>query len=362
MSNKITINPKTIIFSVLLLLGILLAYELRSVLITIFVAYVLNAGLRPIVSFFESKKLPRGLAIALTYLIIIVVFGFILFVIFNTAVDQIRLFVNNLDENYLENFLNNFPFLSQIIQLDQLDLSINSLRNMVSTDFYNVLLQGLNVVGGRGISLIANIFGSLLNLIVILIMSVYMIQNRKHIYEPLLKLFPDKYSKKLNPILHKIETSMGNWLLGQIVLMVVIGFATYLTLMVPSVLDAGYPMARYALVLAILAGVLEGIPNIGPFITLIITLLVAVVTGASLPIIIYIVIAFTVLQQLEAVFIVPVVMKRAVDLHPVVTIAGVLAGFSLGGPIGALLSIPLIGIIQIIVLNVLEEWKTSVDS
>lgn len=365
MKAKVTLDMRTVIFTVLLLLGLYAAYLLRSVLLVLFIAYIINAGLRPIVRFFERQGFSRGLSILFTYLIIFGVLTVLGLVVVNTTVVQIRAFVSTIDSraDSFVGFINtNLPFVNQFIDLEEIRSNLQelaSLQGVTSNEFYAGIFQSFNVVGG--INIIGRFVGGIFSFISIVIISVYMLRNKKNIYEPLLALLPQKYEKRFNPVLTKIEASLGNWLLGQVALMAIIGVASYLIVLLPGVVDSTYPLARYALVIAIIAGLLEAVPNLGPLITLVFALLITIVSGAGLPAILYIVVTFTLLQQLEGVFIVPTIMKKAVDLHPILSIVGVLAGFQLWGPIGALLSIPIIGAAQIVLLTLLGEWKRKSD-
>jgi predicted PurR-regulated permease PerM len=123
------------------------------------------------------------------------------------------------------------------------------------------------------------------------------------------------------------------------------------------VFDTTYTLGKYALLIALIAGLLEAVPNIGPTITLIITLIIAIASGGSIPILIYIIIMFMLLQQIEALFLVPIVMKKAVNLHPIVSILGVLGGFSVAGVLGALLSMPVLSVFQIVFVEILKYYK-----
>ncbi len=365
-TTKVLLDFRTIIYTILFLLGLLLAWNLRGVILILFIAFILNAGLRPVVKYLESKKINRALSIFLTYLGIFIIFFILGFVIFSTAINQIKLFAGNIGQysENLVNFINTTPVLNELIDVKKLQAGLNdaaALSSLTSSQFFGGLVDTLNVVGTQGFSLVAKFLGGLLSFFLVIIISAYMISNKNNVYERVLQLLPEKYEKKLNPVFTKIELSLGSWLLGQTSLMFIIGFCSYLIVMAPVLFDPNYPLAKYALVIAIIAGILEGLPNLGPSITLVLTILIAILSGAGIPAIIYIVVMFILLQQIEALVIVPAIMKKAVDLHPILSIIGVIAGFELGGPIGALLSVPIIGALQIIVFEVSKEWRKSKD-
>ncbi len=365
--TKITFSLRTILVIVLTILGLALAHELRGLILTVFFAYIINAGLRPIVDkLSKNKYISRTGAIAITYAISFLIVLILGFVIFSTAFTQIRAFFTDIDNkilNFVSFIQNNLPFLNQYIDLESISANANNLSTAISqVDLQNIndgLMSLLNNLGATGISILGGVLGGVLSLFVIIMLSIYMLKHDDYVYKPLVRLLPQHLEKRFDPVLDKIEASLGSWMAGQILLMLIIGVITYLILIIPSFFDPTYPLARYALVLAIIAGLLEGVPSIGPVITLIVALVAAILSGAGVPILIFILIAFIILQQLEGVFIVPTVMKRAVDLHPIVSIIGAMAGLQLGGPIGALLSIPIVAMIQIIVLEVSKSYRNQ---
>lgn len=345
-------------------LALLLSFELRGIIISLFVAFIISAGLRPVIAFLETKGLSRGIAILVTYLTGLLLVGILSFVIFNVAVSQARFFFTNIDQKIetAQRFVqNNVPFLAEYIDFNAIEESVESgnidIRSLTSSQLFSGLLENISLVGGQGIGIIGRLFGGILSLFSIIMISIYMLSNRRSAYEDIIELAPSRYQKRLFPLFKKFEQSLGSWLVGQISLMIIIGVASFFIVMLPRLFDPSYPLVAYALIIAIIAGLLEGIPNLGPIITTIVTVLIALISGASLGVVIYLVIAFMLLQQLEGIFIVPMVMQKAVDLNPILSIAGVLAGFQLGGPIAALLAVPVIVIIQTIVLELSLYWK-----
>ena len=111
----------------------------------------------------------------------------------------------------------------------------------------------------------------------------------------------------------------------------------------------------YALIIAVIAGILEFIPNIGPTIAAVLAALVAFTINPVKAIIV--VVAFIIIQQLENHFIVPLIMKRAVGLNPVVVIVSLLIGAKLGGPAGAVMAVPIATALSVFVGDLFEKRK-----
>lgn len=369
MKQKISLEIfKGLAFFFIFAVAMFLAFELRGVLISLFSAFILSAGLRPFIELLERKGLSRVFAITVTYLggiLVSIVLGLALV---NVAFIQVKSFFANIDSKILtaETFVNtSTPFLKDYIDFNAIRDSLKNgnidVKGLTSSQFFSGILANISFFGGQGISIVGKIFGGVLSIFSIIMISIYMLTNRKSAYEDVIELTPLKYQKRLFPVFKKIEQSLGAWLVGQISLMLIIGFLTFILIMLPRLFDPAYPLVGYALVIAIIAGILEGVPNLGPIFTTVVTVLIALISGAGIGVIVYIIIVFLALQQIEGIFIVPMVMKKAVNLNPILSIAGVLAGFELAGPIGALLAVPIIAMVQILILEFSDYWKSNAD-
>jgi predicted PurR-regulated permease PerM len=131
-----------------------------------------------------------------------------------------------------------------------------------------------------------------------------------------------------------IRRKISFWFLGQIILMIFIGFTTYIFL--GLVLKV-----KYSLLISLIAGILEAVPILGPIVALIFASMIVFLENTSyiLPTIIF----FILLQQLENHFLVPLVMKKALSLNPLLIILGILIGAKIGGILGIIIIIPILG-------------------
>jgi predicted PurR-regulated permease PerM len=143
----------------------------------------------------------------------------------------------------------------------------------------------------------------------------------------------------MHTFLSRFENRIGSWVNAEFILMITIGILTYLGLALLSI--------TYALPLAIIAGFLEVVPNIGPTISTILASLIGLTVSPYHAVLAAI--WGIVVQQLENNFIVPKVMNSTVGLNPIMTIFILIAGSNLGGVIGAILSVPIYLTIEIII-------------
>ena len=144
-----------------------------------------------------------------------------------------------------------------------------------------------------------------------------------------------------------IEQRLGQWAVGEMFLMLIIGFLTYVILRILGV--------QYALGLAIIAGLLEIVPTIGPILSLLPALFVVILTG-GIGLAVVVTFAYFLIQQLENSFIVPKVMQQAVGIHPLVVILSIAFGQLLMGIAGALLAVPTLAIFEIFVQHI-SIWQ-----
>ncbi len=137
-------------------------------------------------------------------------------------------------------------------------------------------------------------------------------------------------AKRITEFTQKLELRMGAWMRGQLILMLVIGLTTYIGLSLLGI--------RYALSLAVLAGLLEVVPIIGPVVSSIPAFLVASATsmfagGTTL-------VLYLIIQQLENNILVPYVINKTAGINPIMTLIALSVGGRIGGLLGAILAVP----------------------
>jgi predicted PurR-regulated permease PerM len=130
----------------------------------------------------------------------------------------------------------------------------------------------------------------------------------------------------------------GQWVRAQFVLGLTVGIATFIGLTILSVLVDPI-FGRYALLLSVIAGVLELVPIIGPIIAAIPAVLLAATAGPG--VMVAALVLYTLIQQIENNFLVPKIQGDAVELHPAVVMFAIIVGGSLAGLLGAILALPM---------------------
>ncbi len=199
----------------------------------------------------------------------------------------------------------------------------------------------LEAIVGPLLSLIARTAGFIVGLVVIPVWLLYVLKDRERLPDGILRLLPVGWRTDAGNGMALTTSVIGRWIRGQLLLGAVIFVATLIGLLVLALI--GFTeFADFAVLLALVAGILELVPIIGP----IIAAVPAILIGASIsPAAALAAIAlYTIIQQVENHLLVPKVMGDAVDLHPAVVILSLIVGASLFGLWGAILAAPVVAL------------------
>jgi len=201
-----------------------------------------------------------------------------------------------------------------------------------------------NLPGGiakTAISLVSNIISAF----VIMFLTFYLLLEKKNFPKYSLEMFGENGKQKFITIIERLEVRLGSWVTAEFFLMTIIGILSYI-----GYLALGL---KYAVPLAIFAGLLEAVPSIGPTVA---TVLAALVGFTVSPLIGVLTIAVgVVIQQLENNIIVPKIMKQKVGFNPLITILLIAAGAKLGGVVGAILALPIFLTLETVVKVLMEK-------
>jgi len=323
--EKIEISHRTIIFTILFLVFLWFLYQVRQVVLLFYIAFVLMAALNPVVNKLDGLKFPRPVSIFLIYLLIAGLLSWLIASIAPVFISQTNLLIDN------------FPRL--IDKLSFLNIDFN----------WGDYSSQLAMVPGNLLRILAATFSNILSIFSIGVVAFYLLLEREKLEDYLHILFKRDGEKRAKRIINKFEKKIGGWVRGEIFLMVLVGILSYLGL---RFLDLDF-----ALPLAVLAGFLELVPNIGPTVSMIPALIVGLASSPVMGLSVFIL--YFLIQQLENNFIVPKIMQKIVGLHPLVTLAVLMFGLKLAGALGMLLSVPVFLTLQIVVVEVYNHRNSS---
>lgn len=319
MPKKIEISHRTIIFTVFFLLLLWVLFQVRETILMLFVSIILMSAFNPAVDLLGKLHLPRGIAILIVYIFVWTAVGLIVAGIVPALVDQTN----------------------RLIHLIPSAISKVELFNTNQQAITQQLLSQIGTLPENLLRLTVGLFGNLLAVLTTLVMTFYLLLERKHLNNYLSTIWEGDKSARISKTVNEIERRLGSWVRGELVLMLAVGTLTYIGLSILGV--------EIALPLAILAGILEIVPNIGPTISAVPAALVAL-TIHPLTALATVALYFLV-QLVENNLLVPKIMQKAVGVNPLVSIVGLMIGFRLAGPAGAVLAIPIIIVVHIIGLE-----------
>jgi len=309
-------------------------WAIRYIVLLLILALVLASAMEPMVAYFHEKKIPRSVSVLSVYLIVIGSGALILYLIVPPVIDQFKVFQTNL------------PEYSSVLQTKYAWLFGGSSAN----DLIQQAIASL----GNGQGFVSNTFGAfngVLDFIAVLVIAFYLVAEEDGMKRFIGSLVPPDNRSFALHLINKIQNKMGMWLLGQIVVSLGIFIFTYIGLLVLHV--------QYALVLALIAGFLEIVPYIGPFISAIPAIFIAFTQGnTSISLVIGVIILYILVHEGEAYLLVPKVMEKTVGTSPLVVMVALLVGYQLAGVVGILISVPIAAAVTV-VINELWPAKTG---
>ena len=313
------------------------AYLVRNVLLLVYVSGLLAVGFSPIVRLIERQKVlpigtrrfPRWLAILVLYMVILGTLTGIGFLIVPPLVDQGQALWHARTEMFDrgQEFLISKGLLKEHLTLRE---AVQRAPVGGSTDAVTTVLGALLGVGG-------GLFG----LLTVLILTFYLLVEADTLRDNLLRLFPSGDRARVAAATRDMTVKVSAWLGGQLLLSGIIGSTSAIGLWL-----LGIP---YFYVLALLSGVGELIPVVGPIISAIPA--IAVAATVSLNKVILVIVFFVLQQQFENHVLVPKVMERQVGVSAVTVIVALLIGGKLLGIVGAILAVPTAAILQVVLLE-----------
>jgi len=334
-------------------------YEIKSLLITFFISLFFAAALDPVIDWLEKKHIPRGVGLIFIFVIL---FGVIVTVIASMVpiiIDQLLSLLSRLTEAIFEFFQNlqdgeALKFLPDNMQtwlinsLESInfDMVINqTLKNLsgIADQIKNIASGSIKTLGSTveaGVNVTMSIASGLFNVVLILFLTFFMTVDKGSLNDFFHSLFPKRYGAYITEKTKAIQTQIGGWMRGQILLSLIMFLTTFIGLLLIG-------MKQYALTLALIMAIGEFIPYVGPLLFLLFALPIAF--GMSFSVVVKLVIFYGILQFVEGNVFVPAVMKKAVGLSPIVVLLVLLIGFQFLGILGAIIAVPVTTAIAIFI-------------
>lgn len=309
-----------------IVLARILPLPIKNIIVVVFTAVLLASAVAPLATRLERYHVPRTLSILLAYF-------FVVAVIAGTIALLVPLVISEID-----NLRNKLPAYS-----DDLNAILNRLtppgKQPLSTgDLFSTLSGNLSNVAGQLRDLLFRIAGIIVQLLVILVAAYFLAVDPKFAEHIVSRFTPPNRRQRVLTIMRRIGSRLGQWIRAQLVLAVFFGVCFGVSLAILRI--------PYSITLGVTGGVLEIIPYVGGFTTLMLGILVA--STVSIWKVILVVIVYTVVTNVEAHVVAPNVMGRILGLHPLTVVVALFIGEQTLGIIGVLLSVPVAVAIQVL--------------
>lgn len=331
--NTFEIKVSTIVKIILTFFAFAILYYIRGVFVYIILAFIISSAVSPLINFLERKKIPRILATILVYLLILLFFVFIFWFFIPPFVNQIQEVSTNLPI-WLDNFQNIIQKYKNLNLPPQL---INGLESAISG-----LISKVSQIPTKFFNLFSKISSALFGFFFLVILSIYL-SFEKDIDKRFAKfIFPKHKNRQDNIILfwNKAQEVISKWFQGYIISAIIVGLFVWISFSILGI--------QYSAIIAIISGFCEIIPLFGPTFALIVALILT--SFQNLHLLIWIVLIFLIIQQLDNYLFLPFIMRNRVQLNPLITLIAAFVGGKFGGILGMVAAIPICAVL-------VEYWK-----
>jgi predicted PurR-regulated permease PerM len=314
-------------------------YLVRGALLLIYISGLVAIGLSPVVTRLErrrigsAKPLPRWVAILEVYLLLAVVLVLVTVLVIPPLVDQARAFWAAI------------PGLLDSAQTWLMERGVLTHKLSVGEAVQQAAGSGGSDAVTTLVGAISGFVGGVFGFVTILILAFYLLLESREMFHHFISLFPKSERRRVEEASRRISSKVSAWLAGQLALGAIIGTTAGVALWLMNV--------PYFYVLALIAGLGEMIPVVGPILAAIPAIGVALTVSPTTAL--FVAIFFLVQQQVENHVLVPKVMERQVGVSAGVVIIALLLGGSLLGIVGAILAVPTAAIVQVVFQEFIAE-------
>jgi len=335
--QKLDISWESIFKISVAVVSLYIIYLVRSVLVWFIFAVIISVMLDPVFDFLKKKKIPRVVSVLIVYVLIFGVLSLMIYLAVPLFVSEIRQFAQN------------FPGYFEKIAPSLRILGLKTFKD--AENFIVFLSNNLESIATNLFKAASAIFGGFLSTFFVISLAIFLSLEDKPIERTLMIIFPKKYEAYALDLWKRCRDRVSGWFLSRVIGAVFVGFLSYLSLLVFK--------TKYPLILGFFAGILDIVPVIGPiFAGILIFIFVSLNSFASG---LFALVAFILIQQIENNILLPFLTKKFADLSPVWVLLGLTVGGILWGVWGAILAVPLFGILSEFGRDFLKKRKEGAE-
>ncbi len=318
-------------FLSVLALALLIVVKVENMLVSCLLSFVFSYLIGPLVNYLERRGVDRVLATTTLFVTIGVLLGLTIYLTLPMLVERVQIMQTDLPK-----------YMAGITRLvESLQVKMRFLQGIgVDIDVSDLIQERVMPATEQVFGALPQIFKKLFTVLLLApFLAFFMIKDGRHFSRTLLALVPNNLFELTYNIYHQINDQMGQFVRARLMEAAIVGFVTWLGLWMIS-----FPFAE---VLAAFAAITNLIPYVGPVIGTIPAVLIAMVNGASAVEMSLVLLVYFVAQLIDAAFIIPVVVAKIVDLHPVTVIVVIIIGAQVMGVLGMLISIPVASALKV---------------
>ena len=327
------ISWKTIIKISLAVVVFYIFYSVKDIFVWFIFALIISVLLNPAIDFLQRKRIPRTISALSVYFSIFGSLSFLIWLIIPLLVSETN--------QFLQAFPQYFEKVSPLLK----GLGLEAFRNIES--FVNSLVVALDSMKASILNVVFAIFGGIFSTIFVVTAAIFLSLEEKVVEKTLLLVFPKRYENLALNLWLKSQKKVAGWFGARLLACLFVGLASGIVFIIFNV--------KYPYVLALFAGVFNFVPFIGPFLTGIVLFLLIFPAEALKAL--FVLIVFVLIQQVENNILSPILMKKIVNIPPVLVLVSLVVGAKLWGFLGSLLIIPLAGILFEFTKDFLQKRK-----
>lgn len=327
------ISTWTMIRLFLIAIGIIAIYLVRDTLIALLFAVIVASAMEPVIEWLKHYRVPRILGVVLIYFAIGLSFFSLVYLIVPLLLEE------------MQTLSIGYPALQEQIRKGVSEAGSLPFFPDIQLDpeaLFSLPARYADHLGGGVISFVSMVFGGIFSFVLIIVFSFYLAAQEKGIESFLRLVTPLRHESYTIDLWERSQRKLGRWFRSQLLLGAIVGILIFfgLTLL-------GVPNAFF---FALIAAMFEIIPVVGPLLAAVPAVIIAVLEAPFLGLLTALL--YVVVQQAESHVIVPVIMRRAVGLSPLIVVLALVMGATLGGIFGILLAVPL----TVIGAELLDDW------
>ncbi len=311
-------------------------YLTKEVALLFFFAIAISVLLAPAISFLKKLWMPKILAVLFVYLSIFGILGILIYLTAPIFITELKQLSHSLPDYFLQ--------ISPALQ----QLGVDSAQSF--DGFVQFIAQRLSDSSGGIFGALMSFFGGLYSTVFILIIAFFLSLEDNPFQKFLTLISPKKYEENIVTYFERAQNKISGWFGARVLVCLFVGVASFIVFYIFGI--------KYAFTLALVSGVLNFIPYLGPWATAVLLAISIAVSSGSWFTVLYVLIAVFIIQQIDSLLMTPLLMKKLVNVPPVLVLISLVVGAELFGFLGTIFAVPVAGIIYEFIKELLEKRKS----